>query len=66
MMSSQLVHLFPGPRVEGVNSIWYGKGPGVDQQYPGVKRAPGKKHGVYNARHERALEGDACVPGVRR
>jgi hypothetical protein len=44
----------------------YGKGPGVDQQYPGVKRAPGKKHGVDNARHERALEGGACVPGVRR
>jgi indolepyruvate ferredoxin oxidoreductase len=31
MMGSQLVHLFPGPRVEGVNSIWYGKGPGVDR-----------------------------------
>src|SRR5262249_11845538 len=28
---SQLVHLFPGARVEGVNSIWYGKGPGVDR-----------------------------------
>jgi hypothetical protein len=31
MMGSQLVHLFPGPRVAGVNSIWYGKGPGVDR-----------------------------------
>src|SRR5262245_1442592 len=31
MMGSQLVRLFPGPRVEGVNSIWYGKGPGVDR-----------------------------------
>ena len=31
MMGSQLVHLFPGARVEGVNSIWYGKGPGVDR-----------------------------------
>jgi len=31
MMGSQLVHLFPGPCVEGVNSLWYGKGPGVDR-----------------------------------
>ena len=31
MMGSQLVHLFPGARFEGVNSLWYGKGPGVDR-----------------------------------
>ena len=31
VMGSQLVHLFPGARVEGVNSLWYGKGPGVDR-----------------------------------
>ena len=31
VMGSQIVHLFPGARVEGVNSIWYGKGPGVDR-----------------------------------
>ena len=31
VLGSQLVRLFPGARVEGVNSIWYGKGPGVDR-----------------------------------
>lgn len=31
IMGSQLVHMFPKARVEGVNSLWYGKGPGVDR-----------------------------------
>ncbi len=31
MMGSQLVHMFPGAHFEGVNSLWYGKGPGVDR-----------------------------------
>ena len=28
--------------------------------------APGKKHGVYDARYERMWEGVACTSGVRR
>ena len=35
---------------------------GVGQQYPGGFCAPGKKHSVYNARHERALENVAGTP----
>jgi indolepyruvate ferredoxin oxidoreductase len=31
VMGSQMVQRFPKARVEGVNSIWYGKGPGVDR-----------------------------------
>lgn len=31
VLGSQLLHLFPGARVDGVNSLWYGKGPGVDR-----------------------------------
>lgn len=31
VMGSQGVHLFPGPKVDGVNAVWYGKGPGVDR-----------------------------------
>lgn len=31
VMGSQIAHLFPGARFQGVNGIWYGKGPGVDR-----------------------------------
>lgn len=31
ILGSQMVQRFPRPRVEGVNSLWYGKGPGVDR-----------------------------------
>ncbi|GIX45891.1 MAG: pyruvate ferredoxin/flavodoxin oxidoreductase [Candidatus Tectimicrobiota bacterium] len=31
VFGSQLVHLFPHPKFDGVNGIWYGKGPGVDR-----------------------------------
>src|SRR5262245_29737484 len=31
VMGSQLFHLFPGARFDGVNGVWYGKGPGVDR-----------------------------------
>ena len=33
---------------------------GVDQQYPGVIRAPEWKNGFDNARRERTLEGIGC------
>src|SRR5262245_40722992 len=29
VMGSQSIHLFPGANVDGVNGLWYGKGPGV-------------------------------------
>lgn len=31
VMGSQLLQLFPGKKCDGVNGIWYGKGPGVDR-----------------------------------
>jgi indolepyruvate ferredoxin oxidoreductase len=31
VMGSQLLQLFPGKRFDGVNGMWYGKGPGVDR-----------------------------------
>jgi indolepyruvate ferredoxin oxidoreductase len=31
VMGSQIFHLFPGAKFDGVNGIWYGKGPGVDR-----------------------------------
>ena len=39
VMGSQSVHLFPGPQVDGVNGIWYGKGPGVDRSGDVFKHA---------------------------
>ena len=34
---SQQVNLFPGAKVDGVFSIWYGKGPGVDRSMDVLK-----------------------------
>ena len=31
VMGSQIFQMFPGAKYEGVNGIWYGKGPGVDR-----------------------------------
>ena len=31
VMGSQIFKLFPGAKFDGVNGIWYGKGPGVDR-----------------------------------
>ena len=31
VMGSQIYQMFPGPKFDGVNGIWYGKGPGVDR-----------------------------------
>ncbi|HEY7493376.1 MAG TPA: indolepyruvate ferredoxin oxidoreductase family protein, partial [Candidatus Tectomicrobia bacterium] len=31
VMGSQLLQLFPNQRFDGVNGMWYGKGPGVDR-----------------------------------
>ena len=39
VMGTQNVHLFPGPQVDGVNGIWYGKGPGVDRSGDVFKHA---------------------------
>ncbi|MEM1435303.1 MAG: indolepyruvate ferredoxin oxidoreductase family protein [Pseudomonadota bacterium] len=36
---SQQVNLFPGARYDGVFSLWYGKGPGVDRSMDVIKHA---------------------------
>ena len=45
---TQQLHLFPGPKVDGVFSIWYGKGPGVDRSADVLKHgnsAGSSRHG---------------------
>jgi indolepyruvate ferredoxin oxidoreductase len=39
VMGSQLTHLFPRPRHDGVLGLWYGKGPGVDRSGDVFKHA---------------------------
>ncbi|MEM6710027.1 MAG: indolepyruvate ferredoxin oxidoreductase family protein [Pseudomonadota bacterium] len=36
---SQQVNLFPGAKYDGVFSLWYGKGPGVDRSMDAIKHA---------------------------
>ena len=50
---SQQVNLFPGAKVDGVFSIWYGKGPGVDRSMDVLKHgnaAGASPHGGVIAR----------------
>ena len=45
---TQQLHLFPGPLVDGVFGIWYGKGPGVDRSTDAFKHgnaAGSSRHG---------------------
>ncbi|ETX01027.1 MAG: 2-oxoacid ferredoxin oxidoreductase subunit beta [Candidatus Entotheonella factor] len=39
VMGSQIFQMFPGPKFDGVNGIWYGKGPGVDRSGDVFKHA---------------------------
>ncbi|MGQ4810052.1 hypothetical protein NKDENANG_03497 [Candidatus Entotheonellaceae bacterium PAL068K] len=39
IMGSQIVQLFPHAKFDGVNGIWYGKGPGVDRCGDAFKHA---------------------------
>src|SRR3972149_1840431 len=56
VFGSQLAHMFPRPKYDGVLGVWYGKGPGVDRSGDIFKHANfagvGRNGGV------RALAGD--------
>ncbi len=60
---TQQANLFPGAKYDGVFSMWYGKGPGVDRSRRRVQARQRGGH-VEERRRARAGGGRSCVPLV--